>query len=149
MLGLQNEREWKAFCETCLSDAQLASDPRFNTNSRRSAARSALYAIIVERFSRLSAEQVIERLEAAQIANAHLNDMADVYAHPQLQARQRWVEVDSPQGGLPALLPPGTSSAYAPRMDGVPALGQHTEAVLKELGFSATEIVALGKPQPD
>jgi itaconate CoA-transferase len=149
MLGLQNEREWKAFCETCLSDAQLASDPRFNTNSRRSAARSALYAIIVERFSRLSAEQVIERLEAAQIANAHLNDMADVYAHPQLQARQRWVEVDSPQGRLPALLPPGTSSAYAPRMDGVPALGQHTEAVLKELGFSAAEIVALGKPQPD
>jgi itaconate CoA-transferase len=92
---------------------------------------------------------VIERLEAAQIANAHLNEMADVYAHPQLQARQRWVEVDSPQGALPALLPPGSSNAYAPRMDGVPALGQHTDAVLSELGFSAAEITALGKPSPD
>jgi itaconate CoA-transferase len=149
MLGLQNEREWKAFCEICLEDAQLASDPRFNANSRRSAARSELHAIIVERFSHLSAEQVIERLEAAQIANAHLNDMADVYAHPQLRARQRWVEVDSPKGTLPALLPPGSSSAYQPRMEGVPALGQHTEAVLRELGFSAAEVTALGKQRPN
>jgi itaconate CoA-transferase len=148
MLGLQNEREWKAFCETCLGEAQLASDPRFNTNARRSAARSELHAIIVERFSRLSGEQLIERLEAAQIANAHLNDMADVYAHPQLRARQRWVEVDSPQGALPALLPPGSSSAFAPRMDGVPALGRHTEAVLRELGFSAAEMAAIGAQQP-
>jgi itaconate CoA-transferase len=148
MLGLQNEREWKAFCETCLGEAQLASDPRFNTNARRSAARSELHAIIVERFSRLSGEQLIERLEAAQIANAHLNDMADVYAHPQLRARQRWVEVDSPQGALPALLPPGSSSAFAPRMDGVPALGRHTEAVLRELGFTAAEMAAIGAQQP-
>ena len=148
MLGLQNEREWKAFCETCLGEAQLASDPRFNTNARRSAARSELHAIIVERFSRLSGGQLIERLEAAQIANAHLNDMADVYAHPQLRARQRWVEVDSPQGALPALLPPGSSSAFAPRMDGVPALGRHTEAVLRELGFSAAEMAAIGAQQP-
>jgi itaconate CoA-transferase len=147
MLGLQNEREWKAFCDTCLEQAELAGDPRFNANFKRSAAREELYAIIVERFSHLSAQQVIERLEAAQIANAHVNDMADVYAHPQLRARQRWVEVDSPQGLLPALLPPGSSNAYDPRMDGVPALGQHTEAVLIELGFSAAEIAALAAVQ--
>jgi itaconate CoA-transferase len=147
MLGLQNEREWKAFCDTCLEQPELASDPRFNANSKRSAARAELYAIIVERFSHLSAEQVIERLEAAQIANAHVNDMADVYTHPQLRARQRWVEVDSPQGLLPALLPPGSSSAYEPRMDGVPGLGQHTKAVLTELGFSATEMAALAAGQ--
>jgi itaconate CoA-transferase len=143
MLGLQNEREWKAFCDTCLERPDLATDPRFDANSKRSAARAELYAIIVERFSHLSAQQVIERLEAAQIANAHVNEMADVYTHPQLRARQRWVEVESPQGLLPALLPPGSSSAYEPKMDGVPALGQHTKAVLGELGFSAEEIARL------
>jgi itaconate CoA-transferase len=143
MLGLQNEREWKAFCDTCLEQPDLATDPRFDANSKRSAARAELYAIIVERFSHLSAQQVIERLEAAQIANAHVNEMADVYTHPQLRARQRWVEVESPQGLLPALLPPGSSSAYEPKMDGVPALGQHTKAVLGELGFSAEEIARL------
>jgi itaconate CoA-transferase len=140
MLGLQNEREWKAFCETCLEQPELAIDVRFNANSKRTAARAELYAIIVERFSHLSSEQVIERLEVAQIANARVNDMADVYAHPQLHARKRWVEVESPQGMLPALLPPGSSSAYAPRMDGVPALGQHTEAVLRELGLSVQKV---------
>lgn len=143
MLGLQNEREWKVFCETVLGQPELATDPRFSANSKRSAARDELRAIIVDCFAQLSSAQVIERLEAAQIANARVNDMADVYAHPQLQARQRWVEIDSPQGLLPALLPPGSSNAYAPRMDGVPALGQHTEAVLRECGFSAQEIAAL------
>jgi itaconate CoA-transferase len=143
MLGLQNEREWKAFCEVVLEKPELATDPRFDANFKRSDAREALSAIIVERFSALGAAQVIERLDAAQIANAHVNEMADVYAHPQLRARGRWVEIDSPQGRLPALRPPGSSSAFEARMDGVPALGQHTAAILAELGCSATEIAAL------
>ncbi|PLZ02351.1 CoA transferase [Burkholderia sp. WAC0059] len=143
MLGLQNEREWKAFCEVVLQQPELATDPRFDANFKRSAAREALSALVVEHFSRLTAAQVIERLDAAQIANAHVNAMADVYAHPQLHARGRWVEIDSPQGRLPALRPPGSSSAFEARMDGVPALGQHTEAVLAELGFSAAQIAAL------
>lgn len=143
MLGLQNEREWQAFCELVLLQPELATDERFSANFKRSANRETLRAIIVETFAALSAEQVIERLEQAQIANAHVNDMAGVWAHPQLKARDRWRQVGSPAGTLPALLPPGSNSAFSPRMDAVPGLGEHTEALLAELGYSGTAITGL------
>ena len=98
MLGLQNEREWKAFCEVVLLDAALAVDARFDSNARRSEHREALKAIILELFGKLSTEQVVARLDEAQIANARMNDMAGLWAHPQLQARQRWQTVGSPAG---------------------------------------------------
>jgi itaconate CoA-transferase len=143
MLGLQNEREWKAFCDKVLQQPELATDERFSSNSRRTAARQELRAIIVEAFARMTADQVIERLDQAQIANAHMNDMHDVWEHPQLKARERWTEVDTPAGKIPALLPPGTPSGYPPRMDAIPALGQHTEAILAELGYDAEQISRL------
>lgn len=143
MLGLQNEREWRAFCDKVLMQPELADDPRFSANSKRSANRAELRAIILESFAALSAEQVIERLNEAQIANAHVNDMAGVWQHPQLKARQRWTEVQSPSGMLPALLPPGRNSAFSPRMDGIPALGEHTDNLLGELGLSASDIQQL------
>lgn len=143
MLGLQNEREWQAFCERVLLQPALAADERFSANSKRSANREALRAIIVETFAALTAEQVIERLELAQIASAHVNDMAGVWNHPQLKARDRWRQVDSPAGALPALLPPGSNSAFTPRMDGIPGLGEHTEALLAELGYSHAAIAGL------
>jgi itaconate CoA-transferase len=141
MLGLQNEREWAAFCEKVLQRPEMANDERFAGNARRLAARDALHAIIVDVFSKLSAEQVLERLEAAQIANAQVNDMAGVWAHPQLAARGRWHSVATPAGEVPALAPPG--SAGDPRMDAVPAIGEHTDAILSELGYSPEAISAL------
>ncbi|RDU99452.1 CaiB/BaiF CoA transferase family protein [Trinickia dinghuensis] len=140
MLGLQNEREWAAFCEHVLHVPQLAEDPRFNSNAKRVASRDALCVIIVDAFSKLTAANVVDRLDTAQIANAHMNEMADVWAHPQLRARNRWVEIDSPAGRIPALLPPGVDHAEDVRMDAVPALGQHTEALLHELGFTDADV---------
>lgn len=140
MLGLQNEREWRVFCAQVLRQATLAEDPRFISNSQRTANRDALRDLIVAAFSDLSIEQVTERLEDAQIANARVNDMAGVWAHPQLQARARWSEVDSPAGVLPALLPPASSNAFAPRMAAVPAVGQNTDAVLASLGYAPDQV---------
>ena len=143
MLGLQNEREWLAFCRAVLQRPELATDERFASNSRRVAHRSELRTVIAEVFGALSAEQVIARLDEAQIANAHMNDMHDVWAHPQLQARGRWTEVGSPAGAVPALLPPGRVDAWVPRMDPVPALGEHSDAILAELGWSAAAVQRL------
>ena len=140
MLGLQNEREWRAFCTNVLEQAALVDDERFASNARRVAARETLRKIIVEGFSKLTAEQVVARLDDAGIANARVNGMSDVWAHPQLEARGRWSEVDTPAGKVPALLPPGMPDTFEPRMDPVPALGQHAEPILAELGYSSGEI---------
>ena len=143
MLGLQNEREWVVFCDKVLLQPGLATDARFATNSRRSAAREDLRALIVAAFAGLSARQVVERLDEAQIANARVNDMQDLWTHAQFKARGRWTAIDSPAGKIPALLPPGSWSRGPPRMDAVPALGQHTDAILLELGQTPAGIAAL------
>ncbi|MDO8770372.1 MAG: CaiB/BaiF CoA-transferase family protein [Burkholderiaceae bacterium] len=143
MLGLQNEREWKIFCDKVLLQPALASEERFSSNAKRSAQREVLAALISEAFSTLTAEQVTQRLEQAGIANAQVNTMQEVWAHPQLKARDRWREVATPVGAIPALLPPGSWQHGAPRMDAVPALGQHTDAILGHYGYSAEHIAAL------
>ena len=143
MLGLQNEREWALFCSQVLQQPELATSPDYASNSRRVQNRQALRSLIIEAFSRLTAQEVVERLEAAQIANARINDMHDLWRHEQLQARSRWVDVDTPAGSVPALLPPGLTGHGDVRMDPVPALGQHTDAILAQLGYSAGDIAAL------
>jgi crotonobetainyl-CoA:carnitine CoA-transferase CaiB-like acyl-CoA transferase len=143
MLGVQNEREWKAFCELVLDDVKLATDSRFESNALRNEHREALTVIILGAFGGLSTTQVMERLEQAQIANAQMNDMAGLWAHPQLRARQRWQTVGSPGGPIAALLPPARSNAFDYRMDPVPAVGEHTEAILRELGQSTQNISIL------
>jgi len=143
MLGLQNEREWAVFCRDVLHQPALAADPRFASNSRRTQAREELRAMIVEAFRALTAEQVIARLDAAQIANARMNDMHDVWNHEQLRARGRWKDVSTSVGSIPALTPPGQPDTYAPRMDPVPALGEHTDRILAELGITGAEVAHL------
>ncbi|AHG66064.1 CaiB/BaiF CoA transferase family protein [Advenella mimigardefordensis] len=135
MLGLQNEREWKVFCEQVLEKPALATDARFSSNTLRTANRDALRDLIIQSFAAYDDEQIIERLEQAGIANARVNDMKAVWDHPQLKARGRWSQMGSPVGTLPALLPPGVNNSYDFRMDAVPALGEHSAAILDELGY--------------
>jgi itaconate CoA-transferase len=143
LLGLQNEREWATFCEVVLQQPGLAKEGRFSSNSRRNAARDELSRIIIEAFSSLTAEEVVARLDEARIANARANDMHEVWKHPQLKARNRWREVETTRGTIPALLPPGSWEEGDPRMDPVPALGEHTDRILFGLGYTPDRISRL------
>jgi itaconate CoA-transferase len=147
MLGLQNEREWALFCERVLRRPEIAADERFASNARRVAARAEVDAIVDETFSRLTAQEVVQRLELAGIANARINEMHEVWAHPQLAARERWTQVDTPAGQVPALFPPALPDSVQPRMGPVPGLGEHTDSVLGELGYSAETIASLRAEQ--
>lgn len=145
MLAVQNDREWAAFCKTVIQLPDLATDESYATTAARGVNKAELAKQIHAVFAGLTAAQIVERLDAAQIANARVNDMHEVWEHPQLQARQRWVEVDSAKGPMPALLPPGEIDGVAPRMDPIPELGQHTDAILSELGFDGAAITAWRK----
>jgi itaconate CoA-transferase len=140
MLGLQNEREWAQFCDVVLENTALTRDERFDKNFKRNENRTELLATIDQCFQTLTTEQLIARLEKAQIANARLNDMKGLWDHAQLKARKRWTQVDTPAGSIPALLPPGQNNSYDYRMDAIPAVGQHTEAILREIGLSPEQI---------
>lgn len=143
MLGLQNEREWAAFCEKVLLKRELATDERFSANFKRVANRDALRDLIVESFKPLTSTQIVERLEEAQIANATMNEMKDVWQHPQLRARGRWMEIDTPAGRIPALLPPGADGPDDAHMGAVPGLGEHTGQILAELGYGPESLSAM------
>ncbi|WP_271401139.1 CaiB/BaiF CoA transferase family protein [Salinicoccus roseus] len=136
-IGLQNEREWAQFCDKVLNDPELKNDERFNTNSLRSENRAALKALIEEQFSNLTSETVIDRVEKAKIANARLNTMKDFFNHPQLKARDRWKDVETPEGRISALVPPVTMNGFEAVMRPVPGLGEHTDSILEELGLKS------------
>ncbi|EAI9813420.1 CoA transferase [Campylobacter coli] len=136
MFGLQNPREWESFCKIVLQDESLIEHEDFKNNTLRTKNASKVKEIIEDAFKNLSTKEVVDRLDEAKIANGNVNELNQVWEHPQLKARNRWREVDSEVGKIPALLPPATNNNYEARMDKIPALGEHTESILKEFGFS-------------
>jgi len=143
MMGIQNEREWAIFCEQLLGDAKLAQDPRFSNNTRRTERRAEVVELIERVFATMSAEQVVTKLDAAGIANARINTPDEVWNHPQLAARDRWREMGSPAGPIPTLLPPVTMPEFEARLDPVPAIGEHTDRILAELGLTPAQLERL------
>src|SRR5918999_1574523 len=137
-LGIQNEREWKKFCEEVLGREGMAGDHRFDKNARRVENRDDLHAEIESVFSGLSSEEVIERLERAGVANARMRTVRQFLDHPQLAARNRWREFGSPVGSLRGLLPPATLDGAEPVMSPIPEVGEHNEKLLAELGYGET-----------
>jgi crotonobetainyl-CoA:carnitine CoA-transferase CaiB-like acyl-CoA transferase len=135
--GIQNEREWAIFCAEVLGQPGLAADPRFSTNTLRVENRAELHASIHEVLGSQTTDDAVARLDAANIANAQLRDMHGFSAHPQLEERNRWREVESPVGPLRSLIPPVTSREAGFRMGPVPELGEHTAKILAELGVTA------------
>jgi itaconate CoA-transferase len=143
MLGLQNEREWATFCDKVLGQPALAADPRYDTNTKRNERRAEITALIDKVFSALTTAQVVEKLDAAGIANARINSPEEVWNHEQLKARHRWRDMDSPKGKLPTLLPPATHEDFEACIGAVPEVGEHTESILLELGLAKSEIAEL------
>jgi itaconate CoA-transferase len=143
IFGLQNEREWVTFCAKVLGRPEVATDPRFNSNAQRRDHRVEVTRLIEDFFADKTAMQVVALLDEAGIANGRMNTAKEVYEHVQFTARDRWREVNTPNGKVRALLPPMTFTDQEAAMGDVPALGQHTDAVLGELGFGAAEIAAL------
>ncbi len=142
-LGIQNEREWAKFCADVLQQPEIATDPRFATGPARVAHRAELHDVIKSVFGTLTSAHVVARLEAAGIANARLNSVQEFLDHPQLASRDRWQEVASPVGTLHMLKPPVIMADVEPRMDPIPFVGEHTEAILRALGYDETRIAQL------
>jgi itaconate CoA-transferase len=143
IFGLQNEREWVTFCAKVLEQPELATDPRFCDNNTRREHRVAMTELIEAYFARMTSTDVVKKLDAAGIANGRLNEAQDVWDHEQFIARDRWREVATPGGPVRALLPPFTFTDIEAAMGDVPALGEHTDTVLHELGYSEADIAAL------
>ena len=139
-LSIQNEREWERFCRVVLERGELVRDPRFDSGPRRVANRRDLHLAIEEVFSRLTASEIIARLDQAQIANARMNSVQEFLEHPQLASRKRWREIDSPVGRLSALVPPAELADVEPVMGPIPSLGEHTNVILNEIGFDAATL---------
>lgn len=142
ILGIQNEPEWHAFCEIVLEKTEFAMQKEFSNNTLRMQHRQQLKTVIDEVFSQHTQAEILARLEKAHIAHANINTMKDVWAHPQLKARDRWVEVDTPVGRIPALKPVGLNNRDDFVMERVPDLGENSHNILNELGYTDEQIVA-------
>jgi len=144
-LSIQNEREFERFCDGVLLNSGLKNDPKFSTGPARAQNRDAMHAEMEKAFSKLNAGEILKRLEAADIANAKLNSVQEFWDHPQIEARDRWREIGTPAGPVEAMKPPFNLDGFEPRMDAVPAPGEHSAKILAELGFSPLEIQGMVK----
>jgi itaconate CoA-transferase len=144
-LGIQNAREWTRFCADVLRQPALSDDARFHTNALRVEHRRDLQAIVESVFATLTSAEVLARLDAAQIASAHLNDIAGFLNHPQLVERGRWHDVPSPAGPVRMVAPPVQIDGVTPALGAIPALGEHTASILTELGFDGSTIATFQK----
>ena len=142
LFGLQNDREWKAFCEQVLERPDMAVDPRFIGSSGRTEHRDVIAVAIAEVLPQLTTAEALSRLERAGIATAQVRDMAGLWAHPQLAARGRWQQIDTPTGAMPALTPVSGQS-WKPQMAPVPSLGEHTQQILEEFGLGSVSDATL------
>jgi formyl-CoA transferase len=140
LLAIQNEREWRALCEQFLARPDLVDDPRFATGSARVVQREELNALVSERFLCVDSAEAMALLDEANIANSGVNSVTEFLTHPVLAERDRWRDVQIPGAVVQALLPPANLAGISPRMDPVPAAGQHTEDILTALGYSAHDI---------
>jgi crotonobetainyl-CoA:carnitine CoA-transferase CaiB-like acyl-CoA transferase len=143
LLAVQTDRDWTRFCDVFLGAPQLATDARFANNSARVTNREALDAIIAERLGELDTASALSLLDDAGLVSARLNAVDGLVGHPVLAGRDRWRRIDTPAGPVKALLPPTMFSGAEPRMDAVPAIGEHTDAILRELGYSEADVRAL------
>jgi itaconate CoA-transferase len=143
LFSIQNDVEWRALCADFLEDPAVADDPRFATSAARVAHREELDVLIAAAYARRTSDEVVERLDGLRIANARINSVADFLAHPVLAERDRWRTVGTPGGPAQALLPPISIAGVEPAMGDVPAVGQHTDALLAELGLDADGIAHL------
>jgi itaconate CoA-transferase len=139
-VAVHNQQEWSRFCSDVLGRPDLAADDRFRSHPLRSRHGEALTATIEEVFTRLTSAEVLRRLDAAEIANARVNSIDEYLEHPQLSAAESWREVDSPVGPIRALIPPARVEGMEPAMSAIPAVGQHSESVLAELGYERETI---------
>jgi crotonobetainyl-CoA:carnitine CoA-transferase CaiB-like acyl-CoA transferase len=143
IFGLQNEREWVAFCAKVMELPELATDSRFCDNTARREHRVELTELIEAHFANMTSIEVVKKLDAAGIANGRLNEPTDVWEHVQLAERDRWRQIGTPNGRVRALLPPFAFGDFEAAMGDVPALGQHTDAILRELGYTFSEAQTL------
>jgi crotonobetainyl-CoA:carnitine CoA-transferase CaiB-like acyl-CoA transferase len=141
-VAVQNAREWARFCADVLQWPELEHDDRFRTNSLRVTNRNALHIAIKSTLGALTTADIIARLDAAQIAHARMNSVTEYLQHPQMVERDVWRDIDSPAGTLRAVKPPLRIAGVEPVMRAVPALGEHTEAILEELGVTRETVAA-------